>query len=67
MNVAAKLGRLYRASGPEMHLVLPARIRRLDDNADGFLVKSLETAFAFQVFEVTPDRAFFGELLELYT
>src|SRR5262245_21577055 len=57
--------RVYRASGPLMHLVLPARICRLDDDADGLLVKALETAFALQIFQVTPDGAFSGELAEL--
>src|SRR4030081_2074174 len=57
--------RLCITLGPLVHRVLPARIGRLDDHADGLLVETFEAAFALQVFEVASDRPFVAELLRL--
>ena len=46
--------------------VLFARVGRFDDYADGFLVETFEAAFALQVFEMSSDRAFAGEVLRLF-
>src|SRR5947208_14926789 len=57
--------RLCISLGKFVHRVLLARISQLDDDADRLLVKTLEAAFALQVFQVTSDRAFAAKLLRL--
>src|SRR4051795_6011006 len=57
--------RLCITLGPLVYRVLFARIGQLDDDADRLLVKTLEAAFALQVFQVTSDRPFAAELLRL--
>src|SRR6266481_996630 len=43
-----------------------ARVGGGDDDADGFLIETFETAVALQIFEVAADSAFFHELIELF-
>src|SRR3954465_9195415 len=57
--------RLCISLGPLVHRVLFARIGRLDNDAGGLLVETLEAAFALQVFQVTSDRPFAAKLLRL--
>jgi len=45
--------------------LLFARIGLADDQTDRVLIKTFETAFALQVFEVAADSAVFRELVEL--
>ena len=45
--------------------MLMARVRRRDDNADRFLVETFEASVPLKIFEVTAQRAFLQELIEL--
>src|ERR1700722_11574410 len=53
-----------RSSGVGLEMTL-ARIGRGDDRADRFLVETLETAVALQVFQVAADGALLREFIEL--
>ena len=57
-------GGLRRSVNPLSGVLLP-RIGLGNDQADGVLVKTLEPAFALQVFQVTANRAVAHELLKL--